>query len=96
MDWIDAEILLNDERYDEPLLANGQPVPLANLPIFGNQDPIPLLDTEKVNRDSNGNVTGTTRTTTTLHLTDTATETRPGSVTGTEITIKTDYDLTHV
>lgn len=92
-DWLTAEDLLNDPRFDEPLLVNGQPVPLANLPVFGNVPPITLSDTETINRDSNGNVTGTTRTTTTLTLTDSATETRPGSVTGTEITIKTDYDI---
>lgn len=91
-DWTAAETQLNDERFDEPLLVNGQPVPLANLPIFGNVPPITISDTETINRDSQGNVTGTTRTTTTLEVTDSATTERPGSVTGTETTVKTDYN----
>lgn len=91
-DWINAETQLNDERFDEPLLANGQPVPLVNLPVLGNVQPIIISDTETVNRDSQYNVTGTTRTTTTLEITDSATTERPGSVTGIETTTKTDYD----
>jgi hypothetical protein len=91
-DWTDAETKLNDPRFDEPLLVNGQPVPLANLPILGNVPPITISDTETINRDSQGNVTGTTRTTTTLEVSDSATTERPGSVTGTETTTKTDYN----
>lgn len=91
-DWTNAETSLNDPRFDEPLLVNGQPVPLANLPILGNVPSITISDTETINRDSQGNVTGTTRTTTTLEITDSATTERPGSVTGIETTTKTDYN----
>lgn len=91
-EWTAAETKLNDPRFDEPLLANGQPVPLANLPILGSQPPITLEETETINKDGNGNVTGTTKSTTTLTISDGATEANPGRVIGTETTTKTDYN----
>lgn len=91
-DWTNAETQLNDPRFDEPLLANGQAVPLKNLPIFGNNPPVQLSDSETVIRDSQGNITGTRRTITQLELSDGATSSQPGRVTGTETQTQTDYD----
>ncbi len=91
-DWMTAETKLNDPRFDEPLLVNGQPVPLANLPIFGNNPPIKLEESDTVNKDDQGNVTGTTHRTRELQLSDGATASKPGAVNGTEIETKTDYN----
>lgn len=91
-DWEASETQLNDERFDEPLLANGQPVPLKNLPIFGNNPPVQLSDSETVIRDSQGNITGTRRTITQLELSDGATSSQPGRVTGIETQTQTDYN----
>jgi hypothetical protein len=48
-----------------------------------------LSDDTTVDRDAAGNVTGTTKTVTTVTLQDTAIDTRPGSVSAIETTVKT-------
>jgi hypothetical protein len=78
------------------LIENGQPVPMSTVPILTPPAPVKISEEETVTRDDQGNITGTQRKTTTLTITDSATETRPGSVSGNEITTITNYNTSNV
>lgn len=67
-------------------------MPAKHTAIFGNNPPVQLSDSETVIRDSQGNITGTRRTITELVLSDGATSSQPGRVTGTETQTQTDYN----
>jgi hypothetical protein len=94
-DFANAETKLNDPRFDVQLIVNGQPVPV-NTPTLTSAPPVKLFEEETVTKDDQGNVTGTQKKTTSLTITDSATSSRPGSVTGSETTIITNYNTSNV
>lgn len=86
-DWAAAESKIASPDWDQILIDKGVPIPTTK-PLLQPMTQI-LSDDTTTDRDSAGNVTGTTKTVTTVTLNDTATDTRPGSVSATETTVKT-------
>lgn len=93
-DFDTAESKITSPNWDQILIDKGAALPVTETPVL--QPLVTTLSSEvATNRDQAGNVTGTTQTTKTLTLSDSATRARPGSVSGTETTSITNYNTSN-
>ncbi len=91
-DWDNAEAVLNDERFVQPLFDAGEPLPVDQ------PDPFPPVNTitgstTKTIRDGDGNIIGTEVTENTLTLSDVSSPDSPNLVDVTETKKVTTYDI---
>jgi len=91
-DWDSAATKLNDPRFVPELLSKGQDIPTLVPSLVGTPSK-QLSEETKPTKDSQGNVTGSEKTTTTGELSDGATAENPDRLVYREKTTVTNYDI---
>lgn len=95
-DWTAKESLLNDSRFTPDLFNAGENVPITTPVLTGSPVTVPMGATTSTLKDGSGTVTGSQTATTSLSITDGATNSTPNVVNLSETTITNIYNESNV
>ena len=95
-DWTTKESLLNDPRFTPDLFNGGEDVPITTPQFASSPVAVPMGTTTKTLKDGSGTVTGSETDTTSLSITDGATNATPNVINITETTIHNVYNNSNV